>query len=70
MERKSLKERIRSLAVQDEGKIDIEGIIREVGEDLLAFVGEMPMAEFQDFTNFRIPNVRHKVLQHFLDVEE
>ena len=70
MERKSLKERIRSLAVQDEGKIDIEGIIREVGEDLLKWIGEGEMAEFQDFTNLRIPRVRHRLLNSFLDVEE
>ena len=69
-EQESLKKRILNLAVQEEGRIDIEGIIREVSEDLLVFIGEMPLADFRDFTNLQIPDVRRKVLQHFMDVVE
>ena len=70
MNEESLKERILALAVQEEGKIDVEAIIREVGNDLLEFVAEMPLADFQEFSNLQIPDVRRKVLQHFLDVVE
>lgn len=45
-----------------------EAIIREVGEDLLVFMGEMPLADFRGFTNLQVPDVRRKILQHFLDV--
>lgn len=65
----SLKKRILIHAVQEEGRVDVEGIIREVGEDLLKWIGEGEMAEFQDFTNLRIPRVRHRLLNSFLDVE-
>jgi len=67
-EQESLKKRILNLAVQDE--IDIEAIIREIGNDLMEFIGGMPLADFRDFTNLQIPDVRRKILQHFLDVIE
>ncbi|KKM23268.1 hypothetical protein LCGC14_1616880 [marine sediment metagenome] len=63
----SLKERILVLAVQEEGKIDVEGIIRAVGEKLLAFIGEVPLAEHQYFSNLQTPNIRRKVLNQFLE---
>lgn len=63
----SLKERILALAVQEEGKTDVEGIIRAVGEDLLAFIGEVPLAEYQDYSNLQTPNIRRKVLNQFLE---
>ena len=67
MSEESLKKRILDLAVQEEGKIDVEGIIRNVGEELLTFIGQIPLAEFQDFSNLQMPETRRRVLKNFLD---